>query len=102
MTVTRHKRRSRNSLNRENIVQVAMEILQEKGIDGLSMRKIAEKLNCSVASPYSHFTSQEEIIQVLIAKGETELTQLLRNAQKNGKTHSSNWRESHELIGTFP
>ncbi|EMF80552.1 transcriptional regulator, TetR domain protein [Leptospira weilii serovar Topaz str. LT2116] len=26
-----------------------MEILQEKGIDGLSMRKIAEKLDCSEA-----------------------------------------------------
>ncbi|TGM10201.1 TetR/AcrR family transcriptional regulator [Leptospira barantonii] len=84
-TAVRHKRRSRNSLNRENIVQVAMEILQEEGIEGLSMRKIAEKLDCSVASPYSHFKSQEEIIQVLIAKGETELTQLLRNAQRNGK-----------------
>ncbi|PJZ68357.1 TetR family transcriptional regulator [Leptospira perolatii] len=85
-TVTRPKRRTRNSLNRETIVQAAFEILNEEGIEGLSMRKIAEKLDCSVASPYSHFKSQEDIIRILISQGEAQLTETLKVAKTKGRT----------------
>ncbi|TGK11954.1 TetR/AcrR family transcriptional regulator [Leptospira fletcheri] len=84
VTATRPKRRTRNSLNKESIVQAAMEILNEDGIDGLSMRRIAEKLDCSVASPYSHFKSQQDIIKILISQGEAQLTETLREAKLHG------------------
>lgn len=76
-------RRGRNSLSRAEIVEAARTILQEDGIDKLSMRHIAEKLKCSVASPYAHFKSREEIIGELFRIGENNLTMELRAAQES-------------------
>lgn len=85
VAATRPRRRTRNSLNKESIVQAALDILNEEGIDGLSMRRIAEKLDCSVASPYSHFKSQQDIIKIIISQGEAQLTETLRASRLNGK-----------------
>lgn len=78
-------RRIRGSLSREEIVQAAREILQESGIEALSMRRIAERLGCSVASPYAHFENQEEIMRILVVDGERILTTDLRVAQASSK-----------------
>lgn len=75
------KGRERGSLTRQEILSVSMDILKEEGVTSLSMRHIAKKLNCSVASPYTHFRSQEEIIQHLILAGERKLTSDLRQSQ---------------------
>lgn len=78
-------RRVRGSLTREEILNASIEILQEEGVEHLSMRRIAKKLGCSVASPYTHFQSQEEIIRHLILEGEKKLTSDLRKAQDKTK-----------------
>ncbi|PJE01799.1 MAG: TetR family transcriptional regulator [Leptospira sp.] len=75
-------RRSRGSLTRSEILIASMEILQEEGVEALSMRRIAKKLGCSVASPYTHFQNQEEIIRELILEGEKKLTSDLKTAEK--------------------
>ena len=75
------RRRSRGSLSREEILQAALSILQEEGLEKLSMRRIAARLSCSVASPYAHFSSQEEIITSLIVHGERKLTSDLKVAR---------------------
>jgi AcrR family transcriptional regulator len=74
-------RRARGSLSREEIVQAALEIIRLDGVEGLSMRRIAERLGCSVASPYAHFENQEEILRLLITDGEKILTADLKAAQ---------------------
>lgn len=45
------------------------------------MRHIAVRLGCSVAGPYSHFKSQDDILRRLIERGEEELTSDLRKAR---------------------
>ena len=75
------QRRTRGSLNRDEILEAALELVEEKGIQNLSMRRIADKLQCSVASPYTHFKSQREIIQALILRGERQLAAELRKAR---------------------
>jgi AcrR family transcriptional regulator len=77
----KHSRRERGSLTKREILSVSLEILQEEGVGSLSMRHIAKKLKCSVASPYKHFESQEDIIRHLILEGERRLTADLKNAQ---------------------
>lgn len=74
-------RRARGSLSREEIVQAALDIIRHDGVEGLSMRRIAERLGCSVASPYAHFENQEEILRLLITDGEKILTADLKAAQ---------------------
>lgn len=77
----KHPRRARGSLSRDEIVRAAFEIIRVDGVEGLSMRRIADKLGCSVASPYAHFENQEEILRILITDGEKILTQDLKKAQ---------------------
>lgn len=73
-------RRARGSLSREEIVAAAFAIMSEQGVEALSMRRVAEKLGCSVASPYAHFENQEEIMRELIMNGERKLTSDLKAA----------------------
>ncbi len=49
------------------------------------MRRVAERLGCSVASPYAHFENQEEIMRILVMNGEKRLTQDLRQAQASSQ-----------------
>ena len=72
-------RRTRNSLNRAEILSAALHIIQTSGVEHLSMRTIAKHLNCSVASPYAHFKNQEEIIQALLYSGEQKLNNIYNN-----------------------
>lgn len=76
-------RRNRNSISKEEILQTAMETLRTEGVDSLSMRNIAQKMGCSVASPYAYFQSREEIIQALILLGEKTLTSQLEAARNS-------------------
>lgn len=87
-------RRVRNSLNRTEILTAALHIIQKNGIENLSMRTIAKHLKCSVASPYAHFKSQEEIIQELLFNGEQKLTADLNIA----RTSSDNPLEQIKAI----
>ena len=73
-------RRSRGSLSQAEILDAAIKIIRDEGLEKLSMRRIAQVLQCSVASPYAYFESQEAIIQVLVRKGESHLTSMLREA----------------------
>lgn len=79
---SKQPRRSRGSLSQEEILDAAIGIIRDEGLEKLSMRRIAQVLKCSVASPYAYFESQEAIIQVLIRKGERHLTAMLREAEK--------------------
>lgn len=74
------RRRIRNSLNREEILDAAEKVLRKDGIAGVSMRSISAELNCSVASPYAHFKNQEEIVTGLVQRGENELLKVLKQA----------------------
>lgn len=78
-------RRERGSLTKKEILSVSMEILRDEGVSSLSMRHIAKKLKCSVASPYKHFESQEDIIRHLILEGERRLTTDLKSAQDHSQ-----------------
>ena len=81
----KHQRRARGSLSREEIIQAADDIMTHEGVEALSMRRVAEKLGCSVASPYAHFENQEEIMRELILQGEQKLIAVLRVAQDSSR-----------------
>ncbi|MBA2323888.1 MAG: TetR/AcrR family transcriptional regulator [Pseudonocardiales bacterium] len=43
-------------------LEVALDIVDNEGIDGLSIRRLAERLNVNGASLYHHFENKEEIV----------------------------------------
>jgi AcrR family transcriptional regulator len=65
----------RSGLTREAIVSAAVEVLDEAGIEGLSMRRVAEHLSTGAASLYWHVADKEQLIHLVLDRvmGEIEL-----------------------------
>lgn len=53
---------ARETLNREQIVRAAIELLDAEGIDGLSMRKLGQKLGSAATAMYWHVGNKENLL----------------------------------------
>ena len=62
----RPKPPARAPLSRESIVDAAMGVLDEHGIDGLNMRRVAEALGTGPASLYAHVSGKDELLELMI------------------------------------
>jgi AcrR family transcriptional regulator len=58
--------RTSQRLSREQIVVVAARILEEDGLSGLSMRRLAEELGVSAMTPYRYFRDKDELLDAVI------------------------------------
>ncbi|MET9270426.1 TetR/AcrR family transcriptional regulator [Kribbella sp. NPDC003557] len=65
---TRERKASpaRETLSREQIVTAAMAILDTDGVSGLSMRKLAAKLDAGATSLYWHVPTKDDLVDLLI------------------------------------
>lgn len=66
---------------RSNILKAAREIVKEEGWQGLSMRKIADKIEYTAPIIYEYFSNKEAILQELTCKGFGILTKELLAAK---------------------
>jgi AcrR family transcriptional regulator len=57
--------RKRRTLNRETIVDVALELVDAEGLEGLSMRRVAERLETGPASLYAHVANKDELMELV-------------------------------------
>ncbi|MEU8782561.1 TetR/AcrR family transcriptional regulator C-terminal domain-containing protein [Streptomyces sp. NPDC048637] len=53
---------TRRTLSRAQIVSAAIELLDEEGLDGLSMRRLGQRLGSAATSVYWHVQSKENLI----------------------------------------
>jgi AcrR family transcriptional regulator len=69
------KREPRSGLTREAIVEAAIDVLDEEGLDGLTMRRVADELGAGAASLYWHISDKEQLINLILDRimGELEL-----------------------------
>jgi AcrR family transcriptional regulator len=61
----RSARRRRDPITRDAIVETALRILDSEGLDGLSMRRIAEELGTGPASLYWHVGSKDGLLDLV-------------------------------------
>ncbi|MCL4859523.1 MAG: TetR/AcrR family transcriptional regulator [Caldilineaceae bacterium] len=66
-------REKRQQRTHQAILNAARQIISEQGLDGLSMRAIAERIDYSPAALYEYFGSKEEIIGALSLQGHRRL-----------------------------
>jgi len=52
-------------LNRETIIQVALELLDEVGLDNLTTRRLADRLGIQSPTLYWHFTSKQALLTAM-------------------------------------
>jgi AcrR family transcriptional regulator len=63
----RHRQtpRRRTALTAAAIVDAALEVLDAEGVTGLSMRRVAERLQTGPASLYAHVSSKDELLELV-------------------------------------
>ena len=57
---------ARETLSRQQIVRAAIATLDEEGLAGLSMRKLAAKLGAGATSLYWHVQTKDDLIDLVI------------------------------------
>ena len=53
---------------KEACVQVAREVIAEQGVEGLSMRDVARRLDISHQAPYRHFPSRDHLLAEIMRR----------------------------------
>ncbi len=79
----------RRQLTREELVRKALEVLDEEGFDGLTMRRLAERLGVKAASLYNHVSDKGELLALMADAICAEIPDLDR---------SRPWREQAETM----
>ena len=60
------------ALDRDQVVRTALELLNEVGIDGLTTRRLAERLGVKQPALYWHFRNKRELLDEMAARMLTE------------------------------
>jgi AcrR family transcriptional regulator len=79
MGVAERREREKEAL-RTLIVEAARDLLSERGLDGLSMRTIAERIEYSPATIYLYFRDKDELIRDVVTQGFHQLSHYMRDA----------------------
>jgi AcrR family transcriptional regulator len=88
---TRPQRRQKEQLSRERIVAEAIALLDEEGLEALSMRSLGQRLGAGATSLYRHVASKDELIELVVDEvyGEMEIPEI---------TDPADWRPA--LVAT--
>ncbi|WP_353642173.1 TetR/AcrR family transcriptional regulator C-terminal domain-containing protein [Mesorhizobium sp. WSM2239] len=78
--------RSEPPLSRERIVATAVELLDAQGLDGLTMRRLADRLGSGVMSLYWHVDNKEDVFDLA-------LDSVLEYCGPPQTVESQDWRE---------
>ena len=97
MRSPREKRRART---RETILEAAMQVVMQHGVEALSMREIAERIDYSPSGLYEYFASKEEIIEALVNEGFARLTARMAHGI-HGETALSRLQEAGKVYMHF-
>lgn len=77
--------RSTGAETKERIEAAAVSVFVQKGVEGASVRDIAEVAGISQGAMYVHFDSKEELAWKLFSRGWAEMGLALRQRAKNHK-----------------
>ena len=70
-------RQRRKEKNKESILDIATQLLNQKGIENISIREIAKEADYSPAALYKYFESKEAIFQAVVARENLKLIEKL-------------------------
>ena len=65
---------------RRTLLEASVALLDEHGVDALSLREVARRADVSSAAPYHHFASKAELLGAIAAEGFRALAQAMRDA----------------------
>ena len=71
--------------SRDHIIDVSRAIIEDEGVEQLTIRKIAEKINRTQPAVYQHFSGKDEILAAVVVEGFAALLERLNRASRGGK-----------------
>ncbi len=74
-------RRGRPGYDQESLLAVAVELFNERGYDGTSMRDLAERLGIAKSAIYHHVTGKEELLRLALDRALGGLTAVTGRAR---------------------
>jgi TetR/AcrR family transcriptional regulator, tetracycline repressor protein len=69
----RPTRRPRGSLTREKVVDAALELADQSGLDALTMPSLAVRLECGVMTIYGYVAGKEDLLDAIAQRGLRDL-----------------------------
>jgi len=75
---------------KEALIAASLEILSEKGIEGLSLRNVAKKVGVSHTAPYNHFADKQVLLAAISTAGHEQLHQVLMITFEKSKDNPQN------------
>lgn len=73
---------------RQSLILTATDILKERGVEGLSMRKLADQVGVSRTAPYHHFKDKTALLCSIAEQGFLLQNQILHTFYQNEKSLS--------------
>lgn len=68
---------------KKSLIEMGLKLLNEKGVEGFSLRKVANMCNVSHSAPYNHFKNKEELIKEISLYVEEEFENTLKDIINN-------------------
>lgn len=81
---------------REELVRAATRLFSEHGVEGVTLRAIANELGCSPMTPYRYFANKEEIFRAVRMAGFEEFGSRIEVAAQQ---HPRDPRERYHALG---
>lgn len=75
----------KRKINKEEIVQAAVELCRTKGVEAIHARTLGEQLHCSTQPIFSHFQTIEEVKQEVLKEANRLYQGYLQAERDNGK-----------------
>lgn len=100
--MTDQKRRRRHHVTRERILSAATELAREEGWPGVTMRKIADRIDYSHPALYAYFATKEDLLLALLREGLALFQAELRAAAETAPSPEGAVRALAATLWDFP
>ena len=94
MAPSSRPRRGRPGYDLASVLAVAVELFNERGYDGTSMRDLAARLGIAKSAIYHHVTGKEELLSLALDRALAGLAVVTNRARALPRRPSSAWSTS--------
>ena len=84
MTAAAASKQKRRGTSRDDIIDVSRAIIEDEGVEQLTIRRIAETINRTQPAVYQHFSGKDAILEAVVTDGFTALAERLKRATRGG------------------
>ncbi|MFF4601935.1 TetR/AcrR family transcriptional regulator C-terminal domain-containing protein [Streptomyces sp. NPDC001339] len=81
-------------IDRARVVDAALRLLNEVGLDGLTLRRIAKQLNVQAPALYWHFANKQELLDEMATEMFRRMTRPLLDQDAGGAGFGATWQEA--------